>query len=302
MHAVLITAYIDYPSLKRLVRRLDRRFFKVYVHVCGRSAISEAELEELQRLGAAVARRHKIRWGSIAHLNAIMDLLRQAVADGGADYYHIISGQDYPLFGPDEFERRCDGRIFMNFEPLSASPADVRDRCELRNVFYFLQTGSRAANRLHRYVDMVSRWLQKRLGRRRSAVGPFDRLYKGIVWMSFPAAAAEAVLSDPAAEDFLRAVRTIYVPEEVYFQTYFLNSALAPSVVNDDLRYTDWRRRNGSVPAFLDQSDGDRVLGSNALFARKVNSDVSTGLLDMIDAARFTPKEQQQLNRPVTGA
>jgi hypothetical protein len=287
MHAVLITAYKDYPSLARLVERLDSDFFKIYVHIDSIGTIGSEQGDELELFGASVTREHAIRWGSMAHFHAIIDLLREAVDAGGVDYIHIISGQDYPLADAEEFEARCDGRIFMNFERASETSADVKERYEFRNVFYHLQTGSRAANRLYRYLDEWSRWLQKGLGLKRKGLGPFTELYKGIVWMSFPAAAAAALLEDPAADEFLRAVRTTYIPEEVFFQTYFLNSDLRGSVVNDDLRYTDWRRRNGSVPAYLDETDAEAVLGSDALFARKVSSDISAELLDRIDAERF---------------
>ena len=94
-------------------------------------------------------------------------------------------------------------------------------------------------------------------------------------------------MDDPIARKFLEAIRNTRVAEEIYFATYFLNSDLAASVVKDDLRYTDWRERNGSKPAYLDESDADAVLQSGALFARKVSSTVSTKLLDAIDAARF---------------
>jgi len=287
MHAVLITAYKDFPSLARLVERLDRDFFKVYVHIDSIGSIERDAGEGLKRFGASVTREHAIRWGSMAHFHAIIDLLREAIDAGGVDYIHIISGQDYPLANAEEFEARCDGRIFMNFEPVSETSQDIRDRYGLRNIFYHLQTGSRAANRLYRYVDGWSRCLQKGLGLKRTRLGPFTELFKGIVWMSFPAAAAATLLEDPAADEFLRAIRTTYIPEEVFFQTYFLNSDLRSLVVNDDLRYTDWRRRNGSVPAYLDESDAQAVLGSEALFARKVSSDISTDLLDWIDVERF---------------
>jgi hypothetical protein len=287
MHAVLITAYKDYPSLARLVERLDRDFFKVYIHIDSIGSIGCEQTDELKRLGVWVTRDHAIRWGSMTHLHAIIDLLRAAVCEGGVDYIHIISGQDYPLAEPEEFDVRCDGHIFMNFERVSEAPHDIRERYALRNIFYHLQTGSRAANRIYRYLDGWSRWLQKSFGLKRARLGPFTALYKGIVWMSFPASAGAKLLDDPAADSFFRAIRTSYIPEEVFFQTYFLNSDLRPLVVKDDLRYTDWRRRNGSVPAYLDESDSEPVLGSRALFARKVSSDISGGLLDRIDAERF---------------
>jgi hypothetical protein len=287
MHAVLITAYRDFPALSRLVSRFDPEFFKIFIHIDKRSRISRAQIGELERLGASVVSRYSIRWGSITHLFAIIDLLRSAVDAGGIDYVHLISGQDYPLAGPAEFNRRCHGCIFMNFSPLSDESQYIKDRYWLRNFFYFLQAGLRGGGTLHRILDWPSRFFQKRLGLRRSRFGPFSTIYKGIMWMSFPAAAAAELIENPAAAAFLQAIRTTYLPEEIFFQTYFLNSHWRQSVENDDLRYADWRKRNGSIPAFLDQSDLQPILASNALFARKMSSDVSSELLDQIDAACF---------------
>jgi len=287
MHAVLITAYRDFPALSRLVTRFDPSFFKIYIHVDKRTPISREQIGELRGLGASVVSRYSIRWGSITHLYAIIDLLRQAVHAGGVDYVHLISGQDYPLTGPGEFERRCDGRIFMNLSTLSGESKYIKDRYRYRNLFYFLQTGPRGSGRLHRLMDWPSRLIQSLLGMGRSKFGPFTRLYKGIMWMSFPAAAGAELVSDPAAAAFLRAIRTTYVPEEIFFPTYFLNSHWRESVVDDNLRHVDWTNRNGSIPAFLDESDLQPILSSNALFARKMSSDISGELLDQIDAACF---------------
>lgn len=287
MHAVLITAHKDYPSLVRLVRRFDRDFFKIYIHIDKRSAIGSDEMERLQSLGASVVKRYAIRWGAIAHLYAILDLLREAAGNGAVDYIHLISGQDYPLCTADGFQKRCDGRIFMNFGPLGEEGEYVQHRYKLRNCFYFLRKGPRVASGIYRCIDPASRWIQKALGSARKRFGPFDNIYKGIVWMSFPAAAAAELLKDDKAAGFLKALRTTYLPEEVFFQTYFLNSPTAASVVNDDLRYTDWRARNGSLPAFLDESDLQAILDSDALFARKMSSEISGPLLDRIDSKCF---------------
>jgi Core-2/I-Branching enzyme len=287
MHAVLITAYKDFASLERLVRRLDREFFKVYIHLDRRSSISGTQIGQLNRLGAWVTKRYHVRWGSVTHLYAMLDLLREAVRHGGIDYVHLISGQDYPLCNAGEFARRCDGRIFIEFNPVAAESDYIRDRYRLRNLFYFLQLGSRISNRIYPLFDRPSLWVQWRLGMSRKQFGPFETVYKGTVWSSFPAAAAAHLLEDPAAARFLRSIRTTYLPEEIFFQTYFLNSRLRGSVENDSLRYIDWRNRNGSIPAYLDASDLDAVLRSSALFARKVSSEISSVLLDEIDADCF---------------
>jgi hypothetical protein len=89
------------------------------------------------------------------------------------------------------------------------------------------------------------------------------------------------------AQNYLRAVRTAFVPEEIFIQTYFLHSKLRSLVVNEDLRYTDWTERNGSRPAFLDETDAESLSNSTALFARKMDSKISRRLLDIIDEKHF---------------
>lgn len=287
MHAVLITAYKDHPSLLRLVRRLDPGFFKIFIHIDRKSRIGDGEMEELRGLGATVSKRFTVRWGSHSHLEAILSLMAGAVEHGGCDYVHIASGQDYPLWDAAEFERRCDGHIFMAAGPLAEEPQFVRERYELGDPFHRLLTGPPGSGHLYKFLTRKSLWLRRLTSKRRLQFGPYTSLHKALVWSSLPMSAAARLLQDPVAQAFLHALRNTRVAEEVFFATYFLNSKLAPLVVRNDLRYTDWRERNGSKPAYLDLSDLDPVLRSGALFARKMRSDLSTALLDAIDAERF---------------
>lgn len=74
-----------------------------------------------------------------------------------------------------------------------------------------------------------------------------------------------------------------YCPEELYFQTVLMNSPHAGRVVNDNLRYILWEKRHGSLPAVLDESDFEPLKASGALFARKLSSPVSSGLMALLD-------------------
>jgi hypothetical protein len=287
MHAVLITAYKDFPALQRLVRRLDPAFFKTFIHIDRKSRFNSGDVEVLKALGAVVTSTYVIRWGSHTHLLAILHLMRLATAQGSFEYLHLISGQDYPLWPADEFKRRCDRQIFLDYRPLEHEPALVRDRYELGDPFHFLLTHRAGSRAVHKFLSRKSHFLRSRLSKRRSQFGPYGSLFKALVWSSIPTTAAERILNDPVAQDFLWALRNTSVAEEVFFATYFLNCDLAPLVVKNDLRYTDWRERNGSKPAYLDHSDIEDVLRSGALFARKVSSSVSIKLLDMIDEQRF---------------
>ena len=287
-HAVLITAYKDYPSLQRLVRRLDTAFFKLFIHIDKKSRIGAAEIAELQELGATVSKTHFIRWGTFSHLEAILDLIAMTVDEAACDYIHIVSGQEYPLWNAEEFAHRCDGRIFIAYGALRDQPEFVRDRYELGDPFRVLLRGRWGVRWLHKFLSRKTMWLRQLTATRRSRFGPYSSIYKALVWSSFPRSAAKRLLEDPDVKDFLLAIRETRVAEEIFFPTYFMNSDLAESVVKDDLRYTDWRERNGSNPAYLDETDTEAVLSSNALFARKMDSRCSARLLDAIDLVRFT--------------
>ena len=293
MHAVCITAYKDDAQLVRLIKRFDPTFFKIFVHLDKRKSIfSAVEMDRLRALGCEVHKKYGVAWGSFSHLQTILFLIRRAVAHGDIDYVHVISGQDYPLCDWQEFERRCDGRIFLRYGLLDGEPEDVLRRYRTYNPFYFLQGTSRVTNRLYRYLNSLSLWIQNRFGIKRRSVGRHWPVYKGCVWCSLPLAAA-LLLDSEAARHLLKAVRTTFVPEEIFLQTFFLHSKLRSRVVNDDLRYTDWTFRNGSVPAYLDRTDAGKLASSSALFARKMDSMTSADLLDIVDEKHFGSRKMR---------
>jgi hypothetical protein len=287
MHAILITAYKDYPSLLRLVRRLDPLFFKLFIHVDKRSRIGECQIAELRSLGAEVDKTFPIRWGSFTHLQAILHILAIALGREDVDYVHIISGQDYPLWNADEFNLRCDGQIFIDYRSLEDEAQFVRDRYELADPFHFLLSASLGSRPLHKFLTRRSHRIRSWMCKRRTSLGPYHSLFKALVWSSFPAWAGRLISEDANAELFLDALRNTRVAEEIFFATFFLNSKARHLVVRNHLRYVQWVEKHGSNPAYLDESDAEAVLRSNALFARKVSSEHSTKLLDTIDAARF---------------
>src|SRR5262249_36827496 len=71
-------------------------------------------------------------------------------------------------------------------------------------------------------------------------------------------------------------------PDELFFQTLILNSEFSDSVVNDHRLYLEWR--GGSNPATFTLADFERIVASDALFARKFDTGVDAGILDALDA------------------
>jgi len=148
---------------------------------------------------------------------------------------------------------------------------------------------------------------------------PFRDLvpYGGSQWWSLTDEAARYVLrfSDERPE-VSRFYRYTHCPDEMYFQTVLLNSPLAETAVNREryeawsaetppehkasgdhmlpegtfnLRYIEWIEPYSSAPrgypSVLDETDFDRLMASECLFARKFDEQRSAALLDRIDRA-----------------
>ena len=83
-----------------------------------------------------------------------------------------------------------------------------------------------------------------------------------------------------ARRDVVEFFKHVDIPDEIFFQTVVMNSDLAGSVVNDNLRYIDWSR--GPRPAILEARDFEGLRDSRKLFARKFDVSQDVDVLDLI--------------------
>ena len=280
MHAALVTAYKDFPMLAMLVDALHARGMRVFCHVDRRSSFPPGDIARLEATGCVVSRRYKVFWGSYSHLSAMVSLMRQALADPAVSYVHTLSGQDFPIKDAAAIDQACDGGIFMSAEPLEDTAEAVQDRFTYFKLLYPMERW----RTIPRPIDKVLRQAQRRLGVRRVGTRSHARIFKGLVWMSLPAEAARHAVEDERARRLLHELRLSYLPEEFFFQTAILNSPFAARLRASDLRYIDWGPRDGLRPAVLDLRDAEPLAASPALFARKLDSRISAGLLARLGA------------------
>lgn len=279
MHAAVITAYKDYPTLVRLVRSLRAEHIAVYIHVDAKSRFGEAQLAELRTLARLVVRRHTIYWGSYSHLTAILDLVRAALADPAVTYLHVVSGQDFPVGTlVDAVDPQA---IHMDVEPIDEAPEVVRDRVRYRNLLH----RGEGLRWLYRPLNKAQLAVQRVLGCNRRATRTYGNIFKGLVWLSMPREAARHCVEDRQARQLLRELRDYYLPEEFFFQTVLMNSPFRQQI-SPSRRFTLWEERYGVIPGILDLDDLAAIRQTDSLFARKIDSRISAALLDALDAAR----------------
>lgn len=285
MQAAVITAYKNFDQLVELVEKLLQGDFKIFIHIDKKEYVdTNPSLSKLrERENVYLCSNYVIEWGSINHLYAILDLLEIVVADSSIHFVHIISSQDYPVKSLGYLENlfSLDNKnIYMTVTPSEFFNEEVRSRYEQYYFFNRSDTRNQILQDRARKIQRIQKWL----GVKRTKFGKFKSLYKGMVWLSAPSEVLRYVLMwEEEKKALLKFLKYSRIPEEFFFQTMILNSHYSSLVVKDNLRYTVWKEKYGSIPAILDADDLDDIRKSDAVFARKFDPIISAELLLEMD-------------------
>lgn len=88
-------------------------------------------------------------------------------------------------------------------------------------------------------------------------------------------------------KSFYRRLKYTFAPEESFFATIVMNSSIAKNVIDDNLRYIDWRGTKDGHPNVLDQSNWFGIITSDAIFCRKIDGIESVQVKDNIKNTYF---------------
>ena len=212
-------------------------------------------------------------------MRAVVYLMKLVEHNPEVKYIHVVSGQDYPVVNSDIFAKfEFCNNVYMTCKIVTEINDCVLGRYNKKHLltcFLDIRSG------LYKRLD-------KRFAKHREGIGCFDvrELYKGMIWASMPVEVCQYVLSFIRSNEgkcFFNGLKFSEIPEEVLFQTIIMHSKYKDFVVSDNLRYTLWQEKNGSYPGILDESDYESICNSNAVFARKIDSNYSIELISLID-------------------
>jgi hypothetical protein len=296
---VLITAYKEISHLKKILDFFDDDFY-FYIHIDKKSQIPKNEIEIIQKSKNVmfISREFKVNWGSTKHLKAILLLSKKAVENEDIEYFHLITGQDFPIKSCNEIKsflvKNREREYIENFE----MPVKVRDwgkdsgmdRISYYN-FYDLFNAKTIRGKITIRGLLEA---QKILKIKRNIQQDLPKLFGGgTYWtLSYPCLKYVVNYTEKYPE-LLKRFKWSFCVEEIYFQTLIMNSAFKKNVVNNNLRYIEWNQKNGNKPAILDKTDYDNIIKSDAIFARKFEYPVSKKLINKIEEHIGTRKNSK---------
>lgn len=285
--ALLITAYKDFDHLIDIIQFFDNDEFECYIHIDKKCFPEEAIIQEILSLRPVklVSDHYTVNWGGRNHLRSYLLLAEEALKNTDNVYFHLISGQDFPVKSLSYFKSFANTSDQKDYITCNQMPYKNWIHGGMNRVEYYNLYDIFDAKKNGQWIQRLLTW-QQQIGFKRKLSNKVPPLYAGDTWWSLTKETLQYVIDYTQKQPYLLSrMKHTFCAEEMYFQTVIMNSPYAQNVVNDNLRYIDWTSgRSGSPahPDVLDNSDLVKLKQSSALFARKFQSPVSDELKDSL--------------------
>lgn len=286
---ILILAHKNMSQLVKLVSYFEGKC-DIFIHVDKKADFSKKELASLFQMSGVkgVYQKFSVSWAGFSILRCEMFLLEEALKHSDGDYFHLLSGQDYPLRPLDEFLHffhETDREGFLRSRQLPYSLFD--DATFFRMQYYVLTDWINAKpiegkNKVFKFIN----W-QKKLGIKRRIPDQLERLYGGSAWFSISKRSAEYLWDYTRKHpSFYRRLKYTFYPEEVYVGSVLMNSNWTGYIENDEnLRCILWNNPGKDCsPIDLTSEHLEKILKSGKMFfARKFEYPSCESLVEIVD-------------------
>lgn len=234
-HAYLIMAHTDFPILLELIGALDDIRNDIYIHIDKKTqdVPTEEIRQAVSRANVYLINRMCVNWGGFSQIECELELMRAAAAQDNYSYYHLLTGQTYPLKDQNyihEFFRMRHGKEFIGFD----NSKDYSER--VRYIHLFSETGKATTWRKKLQFKMRNKFiqLQKLVGYERKETRGVA-FQKGFVYWSLTDKAIRYLLSK---EELIRSVyKHSTCADEVFSHTILFNSEFKSNIYNLDNQY-----------------------------------------------------------------
>lgn len=300
-HAIMIMAHQNIGQITDLVRYFKEDCY-LFIHIDTKSEITAEELDSLRKYEQVkwVGKKFSIHWGGYSILRCEIFLLKKALKECDADYFHLISGQDYPTRSLNRFLTYFEDIEGFNLVHYIHLPNPKWERNTFSRFQYYypydwVKHGKKSLPLIRKFVDF-----QKRHSIKRRIPDHFEHIYGGSQWFSICKEAAVKLIDYTRKKPALyRRMWMTFAPEESYIATVLVNTLPRTSIICDNARFIRWHYENGNRPANLGCEHFRYILEKEFIFARKMYGSKSEEIKKLLD--RYLLNEQETFHLTQTG-
>lgn len=283
-HAFLIMTYNFPEQLGEVVNLLMSENHYFFIHVDKKSDMAPfikvvKGVEHI--IFISENERIPVYWGGFSQVLAEIILLKKAYTYSvNMEYFHLISGQDFPCKSNqfiDSFFNKHLGESFMKFDTLEETREWRKKKYPNRyRIYSFSDKGtcnSFIVNLLKYPIKLVQKFVYLR--------PEIKDVYAGWNWFSWHRRVLEYVLKYINLHpNSLERLRYCSCMDELYFHTILHDKMQELNIVDNALRYIVWypKRPAKTLPLVLNENEYLEIIHSDAIFCRKVNPLESAGL------------------------
>ncbi|MGB7159630.1 MAG: beta-1,6-N-acetylglucosaminyltransferase [Tepidisphaeraceae bacterium] len=305
--AYFIASHVNPDQVARLIRACrssGNPHARVVVHHDYK--VSNLDAAAVERFGNVhVLKDHApVDWGGFTQCVMIRRSMQWLLDNHDVDWVVYLSGQDYPIKPLAQVERdlalseydgfldckpvdECQwhtgiGRYHYRYYQPPKLPGWHRVRQSLRANW---QAAASAGTGLPRFVSPGERHGEFKVGVLRSPFNDRFRCFYGSSWWTLNRRAIESMCRTmDARPDLVRHYRRIlWAPNESFFMTLLGNDPSLNICTSNNKRLISWSDRPSGHPDVLKAEDLDRIITSDAHFARKIDQRIDPTLLDLLD-------------------
>lgn len=269
--AYLICAHGNFTLLKCLIHQLDDTDNDIYIHFDKK--IGSVDYETFENITKysnvfCLRKRNNVVWGHISLTLTSIDLLEFALSHFEYDYFHLISGVDFPIKSNAYIKRfLCEhnGLEFIGF----LQNADLSYKLGL---YHLIPHNLQQKYNFFKLLDVVLLSIQRifHICNHKN----LNKFVKGCNWWSITNVLAKDIVSHKLY--FKNEYRFTSCSDEIFLQTYVSQHKDKYKIYDtfDEyhgcIRKIDWER---GKPYVWQLKDIDELQSSGALFARKFSEE-----------------------------
>lgn len=295
-HAYCILAHQDEFCLKELINLIDDQRNDIFLHIDKKSAPElRLNLKTIKSKLNIIPEEKSIdvRWGGLSQVKAELILFESVLEKGQYSYIHLLSGADLPLKSRDYIYN------FFNSIPLGSNVVAfskgkaIEDNVNFKTQYYHpyveYQKFRKDGNIIHLIQDLSAKIIRKVVVEFQKSLGIKRKwnnteIKKGSQWISITQDFAKYLVENK--NYILNKFKGVLCPDEIFVQTMLYNSPFKNTIwdYNDKIptiRKIDWTRGN---PYTWKKENFEELINSDALFARKFNSETDKEIINLISA------------------
>jgi hypothetical protein len=287
-HAYLIMAHSELAILKLLLEDLDDIRNDIFLHFDKKQkGFPREELKEIVKTSNLYfVERINVNWGGYSQIQAEMILLSEAISKGTYFYYHLITGQTFPLKNQEFIHSFFNKHYGYEFIGFCNKDEKYLDRVRF---FYLFGEMGKSISLIKKGKNILRRIcikIQKRMGF--SRIKHINMVFKkGFAYWSITHDLAFYIINSPSRE---KIYKNTYCCDEVFLHTLVYNSPFFNKVYdkNDEwkgcLFITQWDKNSDLN---FHHEDQDKLLSADALFACKFMGEEGVELITTIKRQRI---------------